>query len=191
MSRFSIVPVIRGHWKGLTNDRPDGTTKPDFATRCALLVIPLAIAGCTLWFGWQITSPAATLSAIALLSAGLLGVFTQLSGLRVRLTERQDEEWLDVERDGIDEAVAHILFAFILCIATSALLVVGMNSIPPSPNTDGNVVPQLLSKCWSAPILAIASYILLTMFILVPKLYSAYTEMNEVRNELNGFHRSH
>ena len=186
MSRFSLTPIFRGHWKGLTNDGSDGQTKPDWLSRSLLIIIPLALVLTTLKFNWQIAAPSAILSAVALLSAGLLGVFTQLSGLRVRLTERQDEEWLDVERDGIDEAVSHVLFAFLLCIITSVLLVIGMNvSIPPG----ASISTQALPSCWSAAIFATSSYVVLTMMILVPKLYAAYTEMNEVRDDLNGFHR--
>lgn len=186
MSRFSLAPVFRGHWKGLTNDADNGEVRPDWFSRIVLIAVPLSLVGLTIKFGWQIASPSAILSAVALLSAGLLGVFTQLSGLRVRLTERYEEEWLDVERDGIDEAVSHVLFAFMLCILTSVLLVIGINF---AGTADPAGASQALPPCWSAAIFATSSYVVLTMLILVPKLYSAYTEMNEVRDELNGFHR--
>ena len=185
MSRFSILPILRGHWRGLTNDLSDGTTIPDWPVRIALGSVSGVVLVCSYVLGWQIASPTATLSAMALLSAGLLGVFTQLSSLRIRLTDRPDEAWLDVERDGIDEAVAHVLLAFLLCISSGALLVAGMNLVawyrPGTPELD---------RWWSGPVLAIGAYILMTFLILVPKLYSAYTEMNSVRNELNGFHRT-
>lgn len=187
MSRFSLAPIFRGHWKGLTNDTTEGDVKPDWISRGLLISVPGLLVAATLFFGWQISAPSAILSAVALLSAGLLGVFTQLSGLRVRLTERSEEEWLDVERDGIDEAVAHVLFSFLLCIFTCVLLVIGINvaaSDTPLPARD------FLRSCWSGLIFATTSYIVLTMVILVPKLYSAYTEMNEVKDELNGFHSS-
>lgn len=184
MSRFSILPIFRGHWRGLTNDLADGTTAPDWPVRITLVAVAAAVLVCSYILGWQIASPSATLSAMALLSAGLLGVFTQLSSLRIRLTDRPDEAWLDVERDGIDEAVAHVLFAFLLCISSGALLVIGMNLVawyrPGTPELD---------RWWSGPVLAIGAYIVMTFLILVPKLYAAYTEMNSVRNELNGFHR--
>lgn len=185
MSRFSLAPVFRGHWKGLTNDIGTEGIKPDWISRILLISVPSLLIGATLFFGWQVASPSAILSAVALLSAGLLGVFTQLSGLRVRLTERVDEEWLDVERDGIDEAVSHVLFSFMLCIFTCVLLVIGINVAASDVRLPAS---DLLRSCWSALVFATSSYIVLTMIILVPKLYSAYTEMNDVRDDLNGFH---
>lgn len=185
MSRFSLTPIFRGHWKGLTNDADSGEVKPDWLSRSLLIAIPALLIGATIWFKWQVSSPSAILSAVALLSAGLLGVFTQLAGLRVRLTERQDEEWLDVERDGIDEAVSHVLFSFLLCIFTCILLVIGINVADSDVQLPAS---EFLRSCWSAVVFATSSYIVLTMIILVPKLYSAYTEMNEVKDGLNGFH---
>ncbi|MGP9031520.1 hypothetical protein ACT17S_00395 [Glutamicibacter mysorens] len=185
MSRFSLAPIIRGHWKGLTNDTKDGNVNADWVSRILLISAPTLLVTATLVFGWQVHSPSAILSAVALLSAGLLGVFTQLSGLRVRLTERKEEEWLDVERDGIDEAVSHILFSFLLCIFICVLLVIGINVAASEIELPAK---EFLRSCWSALVFATTSYVVLTMVILVPKLYSAYTEMNEVKDELNGFH---
>lgn len=185
MSRFSLAPILRGHWKGLTNDTNEGEVKADWGSRTLLIAVPGLLIAATLVFRWQVSSPSAILSAVALLSAGLLGVFTQLSGLRVRLTERKEEEWLDVERDGIDEAVSHVLFSFLLCIFTCILLVIGINVAGSEIQLPAS---EFLRSCWSALVFATTSYIVLTMIILVPKLYSAYTEMNEVKDELNGFH---
>lgn len=207
MARLSILPVIRGHWKGLSNDLANGKTVPDWRTRSVLLGVSAGVLAATYILGWQVASPSATLSAMALLSAGLLGVFTQLSALRIRLTSQPEDTWLDVERDGIDEAVAHVLFAFLLCIINSALLVIALNTIPTTapancgvppqmvdptlatPPVSCSIPPQVLDSWWSGPILAIGSYIVLMLIILIPKLYSAYVEMNEVRRELNGFHK--
>jgi hypothetical protein len=125
------------------------------------------------------------LSALALLSGALLSVFAQLSSLRLRLTDRPEERYLDIERDGIDEAVAHLLFAFLLCIITCALLTIGM-----STSYGGKDAPLILGTFWTAPISAFTTYIFALFVILVPKLYSAYVEMNQVRRELNGFHKS-
>ena len=94
------------------------------------------------------------LSALALLSGALLSVFAQLSSLRLRLTDRPEERYLDIERDGIDEAVAHLLFAFLLCIITCALLTIGM-----STSYGGKDAPLILGTFWTAPISAFTTYI--------------------------------
>lgn len=184
MERFKTDSVWRGHWKGLSN-HVDGKVVPDWPARISLLLLSLGAAVLSLVFGWVLTAPVPILSALALLSGALLSVFAQLSSLRLRLTDRPEERWLDIERDGIDEAVAHLLFAFLLCIITCALLTIGM-----STSFGGKDAPLILGSLWTAPIAASTTYIFALFVILVPKLYSAYVEMNHVRKELNGFHKS-
>ncbi len=40
---------------------------------------------------------------------------------------------------------------------------------------------------WTSLVLTVTTYIALLFLVLVPRLYSAYVEMNAVRSELSGF----
>jgi hypothetical protein len=188
MGRLSITPVFRGHWKGLSNDR--GTqTHPDWLTRGFLLVPAVGVAAAAFYLEWTFHAGAALLAGVALLAGASLAVFAQLAALRVRLSERREEAWLDVERDGIDEAVAHLLTAFALCIVNAMLLVIGMN-VGVGDTAATSASPEIGPPFF--PLIAGISYYTAVLFLLlVSKLYSAYVETNRVRRELDGFDRSH
>ncbi|TCR15414.1 hypothetical protein EV578_117110 [Streptomyces sp. BK205] len=79
----------------------------------------------------------------------------------------------------LDETAAHLLTGSLLCAFDVASLVVGMNV---SVTKEGH-----LFGFWAALSAAISSYVLVIFVLLVPRLYSAYVEINDVSPELNGF----
>jgi TRAP-type uncharacterized transport system fused permease subunit len=179
--RFNVFPVLRGHWKGLTVEN-DGELQPDILARMILLV-PVIVCVLTLALGWQLRAPAAILSGVALLAGGLLAAFAQLSSLRLKLTEWQDhpEDAGRIDREMIDETVAHLLMAALLCAVDAIVLVIGMNV--------SSGVNSAVTGIWASLALAISSYIILLFILALPRLYSAYVEINRVRPELSGFSR--
>jgi hypothetical protein len=181
MSRLSVAPIIRGHWKGLTNG-VGNTAVADWTARIAFTIIPLGVATLTVSLQWCMAQPGPLLSGVSLLAGALLGAFAQLSSLRLKITEwstGEPRKW-EVERELIDETAAHILFAAMLCATDAALLVVAMNVTPPNMPVEPG---------WSAPILGIASYIFLMFIVCLPRLYSAYVQINSVSDKLSGFTR--
>jgi hypothetical protein len=185
-SRLSLAPIARGHWKGLSKDVPGGGTAPDVLTRLALTVPSGGVLVWAILDRWTLAAPIPLLTGVTLLSGGILGVFAQLSTLRLKLTEKVEERRLDVERDGIDEAVAHLLMALTLCITCAVTIMIGLN-ITDSAEANSQ---QRLHLPWSAIVLSLCTYLTTLFLVIIPKLYSAYVEMNQVRSELNGFHRS-
>lgn len=181
--RLSLGPVLRAHWKGLSNDTADGRTVPDWWSRAWLILPSFVILFWGIIDSWTLPAPAPLLSALALLSGGILAVFAQMLTLRSKLTERSDLSNLAVMKDGIDEAVSHLLIALLICILTSATIVVGLNVSTVAPD-------DTLARPWSAFALSATWYLLVLFLILIPKLYSSYTNINEVRDELNGFYRA-
>jgi hypothetical protein len=180
--RFDVRPVFRGHWKGLTlfNTSP---RLPDWTARLTLAVPAILIVTCSLWRDWKLAAPAALLAGVSLLTGGTLSVFSHLSTLRLRLTDRLEQQALDIERDSLDESVAHLLTATLLCVADAATIVIGMNF---GHDTKGSTVDGV----WAALALGISSYIALLFVVLVPRLYSAYIEINQVPSYMDGFDRS-
>ncbi|KND26018.1 hypothetical protein IQ63_37875 [Streptomyces acidiscabies] len=179
-SRFNFIPVLRGHWKGLTDGRY-APPRPDVLARLALL-IP-AIVFLLMWLKkGNLSTPSALLTGIALLAGGMLSAFTHLSTLRLKL-----KEWVDaseasryeVEKGMLDETAAHLLTGSLLCAFDVASLVIGMNV---SMTKEGH-----LYGFWAALSAAISSYVLVIFTLLVPRLYSAYVEINDVSPDLNGF----
>lgn len=152
MARFDLSPIVRGHWKGLTNGVGDAAC-PDWPARLTLVLVPGFIVGATILLDWHLSQPAPILAGISLLAGALLGAFAQLSTLRLKLTEWSEaakpERWR-VERELIDETAAHILMAATLCAVDAALLIVAMNV-----TANGVAV----SPAWSAPVYGVLTYI--------------------------------
>ncbi|MFF5473169.1 hypothetical protein [Streptomyces achromogenes] len=179
-SRFNFIPVLRGHWKGLTDGRYT-PPRPDVAARLSLGVPILVFL--LMWLrGGHLSTPGALLTGVALLAGGMLSAFTHLSTLRLKVKEWvgfSDVSRYEVEKGMLDETAAHLLTGSLLCALDAATLVVGMNV---SVTKDGH-----LYGFWAAVAAAISSYVLIIFIFLVPRLYSAYVEINDVSPELSGF----
>lgn len=181
-SRFNFIPVLRGHWKGLTDGRYT-PPRPDVIARLALLV-PIAIFVFMWHRGGRLATPAALLTGISLLAGGMLSAFTHLSTLRLKIKEwvgNSEASRYEVEKGMLDETAAHLLTGSLLCALDAASLVIGMNV---SVTKDGHVY-----GFWAALAAAISSYILIIFILLVPRLYSAYVGMNDVSPDLDGFQK--
>jgi hypothetical protein len=81
-----------------------------------------------------------------------------------------------VERELIDETAAHLLLAAMLCIIDATMLVAATSVTPAG---------QKVSIEWTAAILAVSVYIVFIFLICIPRLYSAYVQINGVSDHLN------
>ncbi|MFB7862231.1 hypothetical protein [Streptomyces sp. NPDC056069] len=181
--RFNVLPVLRGHWKGLTDGRYR-ERRADVIARLSLL-LPLTIFGLMLWRGGHLAAPAALLTGVALMAGGMLSAFTHLSTLRLKITDWDKPgtaSRFEVERDMLDETAAHLLTGSLLCALNAAVLVIGMNV--------GVTKTGQLCGFWAAMAAALSSYVLIVFIFVIPRLYSAYVQMNNVSGALSGFDRS-
>ncbi|MET8807206.1 hypothetical protein [Streptomyces sp. NPDC004546] len=179
-SRFNFIPVLRGHWKGLTDGRYT-PPRPDISARLATLV-PIGVFVLMWLRQGRLSTPGALLTGVSLLAGGMLSAFTHLSTLRLKVKEwvgSSEVSRYEVEKGMLDETAAHLLTGSLLCALDAASLVIGMNV---SVTKDGH-----LYGFWAAFAAAISSYVLIIFLFLVPRLYSAYVEMNDVSPNLNGF----
>lgn len=188
LSRINVVPLIRGHVLTLSNKNKTGTT-PDYVMRLGLPGVAVAVGICAWQFAWNLPSASALLAGVALLGGASLSSFAYMSSLRLRLTDRPDDLWLNVERDSLDEGVTHILLVILLSILDAVLIVIGTNASPLVTKQGAAVPGTIGASVWAYLALAVAAYIALLFLVLVPRLYSAYVEMNHVRDELNGHRR--
>lgn len=182
-SRFDIRPVLRGHWKSLTNGQYL-SYRPDWSARLILL-LPVVLFIVMWVFGGQLAAPTPILTAASLLAGGMLSSFTHLSTLRLKLTEWSDVEGQDrfaVEKEMLDESAAHLLTGVLLCVCDAASLVIGMNV---STSKSGHLV-----GFWAALSAGISSYVLLIFIIMIPRLYAAWVEINGVIDRLSGLTKS-
>jgi hypothetical protein len=132
--------------------------------------------------GGRLSAPGALLTGVALLAGGMLSAFTHLSTLRLKMKEwvgGSEVSRYEVEKGMLDETAAHLLTGSLLCAFDAAALVVGMNV---SVTKEGH-----LFGFWAALAASISSYVMIVFVFLVPRLYSAYIEMNDVSSSLNGF----
>ncbi|MEC4573641.1 hypothetical protein [Streptomyces virginiae] len=182
LDRFNVMPVFRGHWKGLTDGRYS-TRRADVAARLSLL-IPACVFVLMALRGGRLAAPAALIAGVSLLAGGMLSAFTHLSTLRLKITEWDNAggaSRFEVEKGMLDETAAHLLTASLLCALDAATLVIGMNF--------GVTSTGQLSGFWAALAAALSSYVLLVFIFVIPRLYSAYVEINNVAPDLNGFDR--
>lgn len=180
-ARLSPRPLFRGHWKSLTNVATNRQAA-DWVTRLALLgAVALAPLGWLL--GWSLRAPTPILSGVALLGGALVGSFGQVNTLRLKVTDRlgDDDPTTKIDRDALDESAAHVLTAAYLCGLTAALLVLGINL---SPDKSSN--PAVVGF-WGPAAMSTGAYALITFFIAVPRLYSAYVQVNNVSPAVSGY----
>lgn len=180
--RFSVRNVFAAHWKGLSepSDNPDDKPTPDKTARAILVVIPLLSAVAVGGLRITLSSPAIVVAALSLLTGSLLTVFTQLSTLRLKLTEWYDRDDLEhrTDKDGIDESVAHVLTAALFAL-TATFVAVGATVL-------GDTQHPVINGIISAIIVGLVAYVLLLLIILIPRLYSAYIAVHDVDDNLNG-----
>lgn len=186
-SRLSVVPLLRGHWsKGLTNDRSAGRpATADWLTRAALAFPSFALFAATWIAGWSLPAAAPLLAGCALLSGATLSAFSAISTLRLRLTDRLDDESLDMTRDALDESVAHILTVSLLAITDSILIVVGMN-VAPTVDANGASTGGVYGW-WAAAAIGVSTYMALLFILTLPRLYYAYVKIQKVSAQMSGF----
>jgi hypothetical protein len=181
LGRLLPTSVIRGHWKGLSFYRDD-VIRPDYASRIAVVAIPVVTAGLMIFFGGKLQAPSALLAGLALLAGGLLAAFGQLSTLRLRLTERMisEDDGQRTDRDYLDETAAHLLMAAYGAALTAAVLVVGMNF--------GLDAKGALTGWWAGIAAGLAAWVVTIFLMSLPRLYNAYVGINKVRDQLSGTH---
>lgn len=182
--RLSLWPIFTAHWKSLSIDNEDGTTKGDWAARMALLVPASAAAGAVAAMHVSFSNVGSLLSADALLAGSLLSVFAQISSLRLKLSDRYDSGFpdADADKDAMDETASHLLFAVMLSFANAAVLAAAL-AFEHSSNS-------VLGGIFAAISAGLFVYTVSLMLMLLPRLLYAYTTVNAVRKEISGFHRS-
>lgn len=184
-SRFSVWPVLWGHWKGLT----DGSTneyRPDWPTRIIFAAVPSALVAFMQWRdATTLASPGALLAGVSLLASGLLGAFTNISGMRQRVVDRAgfDLDVMRTEREMLDESAAHLLLGSLLCVLDAVLLLAGMNA---GTRADGAII-----GVWACAVAWVSCYIVLLFAMTVPRLYLAYVQTFRVEPRMDGFVKGH
>ena len=178
--RLDLRPILRGHWYGLTDGRTT-TDEPDWPTRilllATLLLVPIGV-----WRDFQLAAPGPLLAGVALLAGALIGSFGTMTTLRLKLADLADvdDDALAPERDLLDESVSHILVAALVAALNAATLVIGTNLTE---------VNHPVTGFWAALAIALSAYLALLFVLILPRLYSAYVQINNVRPGLNGQHR--
>ncbi|MFD5014620.1 hypothetical protein [Streptomyces chartreusis] len=180
LDRFNVAPILRGHWKGLTNGKYLVPRADIFAR--VVLSLPFGLFLYLFIHGATLASPGALLTGAALLAGGMLSAFTHLSTLRLKITEWDDGDKVSqfkVEKEMLDETAAHLLTGSLACVLDAAALVIGMNV---SLDKKGH-----LTGFWAALSAGISFYVLLIFIVILPRLYSAYVDINGVSGRLSGF----
>lgn len=180
MSRLNFAPIFRGHWKGLTNG-VGAEGGPDWTVRGAIIILPIGTTVVAYFLEWRFAAAAPLLAGVSLLAGALLSSFTYLSTLRMKIVEwtKHEDDSLKVERSMLDETAAHLLAASFACALDTAVLVIGMNV----SGAAGGAVEGV----WAALATGVSVYVLLIFIICLPRLYSAYVQVNDVSDRYSGF----
>ncbi|MFF3154797.1 hypothetical protein [Streptomyces sp. NPDC057910] len=152
--------------------------------RILMLVLPASAAVFMFLRDGELAAPAPLLTGVSLLAGGMLSAFTHLSTLRLKITDINATEGADrfvAERGMLDETAAHLLTGSLFCVLNAAVIVLGMNV---SVSVQGHLTGAL-----AAAAAGFSIYIVLLFIAVLPRLYFAYVEMNNVSVALNGFDR--
>ncbi|MDF3309737.1 hypothetical protein P3H15_32485 [Rhodococcus sp. T2V] len=184
MSRFNLLPLLRGQLKGLTLAARAGTPA-DIAARAILYGIPTLLTLLALLLDWKLASPVPILTAVSLLAGGTLSAFSSISTLRLKLTDWSEEgDGREVDRESLDESVAHLFMIALACAFDAAILVVGLNF---ALGDKGTPDEGALTGITAGLAMGVTAYIFLTFVMVLPRLYWAYTKMNRVSRKMSGF----
>lgn len=182
--RFNPMPLLRGHWRGLTVDGPDGTTvsAKDVIARAVFFLVPVVLMVIAYLDHWHLKATGPLLSGVALLAGGLLASFGQLTGFRQRLFESMafEGDGEATDRNMVDETVAHLLLAAFLCGVDAIILVVALNTSKDGSTVGGPVATLAIG---------VSAYIALLFLVAVPRLYIAYATYNKISSHISGTHR--
>lgn len=184
-NRFSATPIWRAHLKGLRNRNfrtSDRSGSTDVLTLVALYGLPVGLGAVAYLLGGNITGTDGLLAAAGILAGALFMAFTQVAAWRDRYTARiRDAAASELpQRYSLDETVAHILMATYACLVLATVVLVGANFADDQERVGGVI---------AAMIIAMGAYVLLLMFIILPKLYAAYAITHEVDSEMSGLSR--
>jgi hypothetical protein len=187
-SRLDFTPVWLGHWRGLSmrTHSPTGYLHyhPDRVARAFTLLVPAAaFVGALYWLRdalptWSLPADftAVAVGAAALLSASLVAALSQLAGWRDRLSDRDRVSEQPVKAM-IDEAVAHVALALLESVLMLATAVASL------------ALAGWPARLFTAATCALGAHVIYLFLLLVPRLYSAYVQRNDVDENLDGYSR--
>ena len=184
--RFSPFDLLRAHRKALRNRayNREGESHVDAVAWAVLLLPPVAVFSASMWRSWRVTDPQTMLAGVALIIGGGLAAFGQLASWRGRLSDKAGGgASAKPERDSIDEATAHLLWATWVAVFTTPLLVVTAETT--SDRFDSARL-EWIPRVASALSFSLGLYLLLVLGMVVPKLYDAYARAYKVPAELDG-----
>lgn len=177
--RLDPRALLRGQWKGLTL-RTNSSARADVAVRLVVYLLPVGVGLSAGFLGFELKSPDGILGGLALLIGGMLAVFAQLASWRERLTQR-DVAFASSEasdREGVDEAVTHVLVATAWAVVGVVVVVLGQGL---SHDSNGALTG------WACGlIVGIGLHIALLFLMVTFKLYATYVYVNRVSDRLNG-----
>lgn len=180
--RLNFVPILRGHWKGLTLGNQVGNV-PDRGVRLVLL-LALALVVPAYIFDWTLAAPEALLAAVAILAGGLLTGFGFLAMVRVRLQDRDPRAGTASQRakDLLDESVGHLMAAMLACLVDATVLALGVNMAAGADEPLGGVAAALA--------IGLSAYVAVSFLLLLTRLYATYVDAVKVRPALSGLSRT-
>lgn len=182
LSRLIPWELLKHHWTSL-KDRSGapGTEKWDKPVIVVLVTVPVSAAVLGWWRDVELQSAGALLSALSLLSAGLLAAFGLIATIRgkYRLPESDYDPDLRT-REMLDEAVAHTLTASLVSVLAAGLIAATLAFS--RTTTDG------LPTWASGLVLGLGAYLFLVFLIVVRQLWGAYEVANQ-RDQHDGYIR--
>ena len=169
-SKASLFPVIGDHYRTMTDVRSGDYRRRDLFL---FLGAPLALAAISVVYGAELPSAGDLIQGVSILTGLLFALVIFVFQLRLQVSS--DDRIGPVRRIAIliDELFANVLYAVVVGLATTAVVVIAGASV--GPDSGGEAAP--VNRWWTGAVVLACSHLLLTIAMCLKRTRAAYADL--------------
>lgn len=166
-SKASVIPAVKAHFDTFRDDSSDGSVHlPDYAV---FLGVPLGAAALVVLGGVRLKELSGFLGGLAVFTALLFGLVIFVFQLRLQLRTDGEFSAHSALVRLIDQLFANVNYAVVVGVVTTAVGVIAAATLDSAKGT----------PVWmSAVLTALAMHLVLTIFMCVKRVHSAYRQLS-------------
>ncbi|GAA2839607.1 hypothetical protein [Kribbella solani] len=170
MSKASLFPVIGDHYRTMTDVRSGDYRRRDLVM---FLGVPLALASASAIYGAELPTAGDLIQGVSILTGLLFALVIFVFQLRLQVS--LDDRIGPVSRIAIliDELFANVLYAVVVGLVTTAVVVVAGASV--GPDSGEGAAP--VNRWWTAGVVLVCAHLLLTIAMCLKRTRAAYSDL--------------